>query len=184
MPRSRPAASRVIVTGACSMSATGVVLSAKREPRLLEASVKVADGEVVIALPDGSITGSADPNVDAVLSEWLGHGAQLVAAEPERAGHATRSAATSRTTATQSCTSGKVRRARSTTRGPCICCRPRRCAAIRRRTIPTGGSTSTASGRTSSSRPRARASSRSAGSARRSRSARRGSRSSSRRAGA
>lgn len=64
-------------------SATGVVLSAKREPRLLDALVKVSDGEVVITLPDGSITGSADPNVDAVLSEWLGHGARLVAADPD-----------------------------------------------------------------------------------------------------
>jgi MOSC domain-containing protein len=64
-------------------SATGVVLSAKREPRLLDASVKVADAEVVITLPEGSLTGSADPNVDAVLSEWLGFGARLVTAEPD-----------------------------------------------------------------------------------------------------
>ena len=46
-------------------TATGVVVSAKRQPRLLEALVKVADGEVVITLPEGSLTGSADPNVDA-----------------------------------------------------------------------------------------------------------------------
>jgi uncharacterized protein YcbX len=60
---------------------TGVVISAKREPRLLEASVKVADADVVITLPDGSITGSADPNVDTLLSEWLGHGVRLVSAD-------------------------------------------------------------------------------------------------------
>ena len=65
----------------------GVVLSAKREPRLLDASVKVAGGEVVIALPEGSLTGSADPNVDVVLSEWLGFGARLVTAESDE--HAT-----------------------------------------------------------------------------------------------
>ncbi len=64
-------------------TATGVVLSAKREPRLLEAFVKVAEGEVVITLPDGAITGSADPNADAVLSEWLGHGARLVTADAD-----------------------------------------------------------------------------------------------------
>jgi uncharacterized protein len=64
-------------------TATGIVLSAKREPRLLEAFVKVADGEVVITLSDGAITGSADPNVHAVLSEWLGHGARLVSADSD-----------------------------------------------------------------------------------------------------
>ena len=62
-------------------TATGVVLSAKREPRLLEALVKGAEGEVVITLPNGSLTGSGDPNVDAALSEWLGHGVRLVTAD-------------------------------------------------------------------------------------------------------
>jgi hypothetical protein len=62
---------------------TGVVLSAKREPRLLDAVVKAAGGEVLISLPDGSITGSADRNVDAALSEWLGHGVSLIAAESD-----------------------------------------------------------------------------------------------------
>jgi uncharacterized protein YcbX len=44
--------------------------------------VNVAGGEVVISLPHGAITGSADPNVDTVLSEWLGYAVRLVAAEP------------------------------------------------------------------------------------------------------
>ena len=61
--------------------ATGVVISAKREPRMLGASSRVAEGEVVITLPDGSLTGSADPDVDAVLSEWLGHGVRLATAQ-------------------------------------------------------------------------------------------------------
>ena len=67
-------------------TATGVVLSAKREPRLLDAFVKVAEGEVVITLPDGAITGSTDPNADAVLSEWLGHGAPARHRRLRRAG--------------------------------------------------------------------------------------------------
>jgi len=61
--------------------ASGVVISAKREPSMLEATVKASDGEVVITLPDGSLTGSADRNVDAALSEWLGRAVRLVAAE-------------------------------------------------------------------------------------------------------
>ena len=60
-----------------------VVISAKREPRLLDAYVKGAEGEVVITLPDGSVTGSADPEVDVVLSEWLGRAVRLVTADPE-----------------------------------------------------------------------------------------------------
>ncbi len=61
---------------------TGVVLSAKREPQMLEASATIVDGEAVIVLPDGSTVTSADSKVDAVLSAWLDRDVKLVAASP------------------------------------------------------------------------------------------------------
>ena len=65
---------------------TGVVLSAKREPRMLEAWATVVEGEAVISLPDGSTVTSADSKVDAVLSAWLGRDVKLVAASPSDRG--------------------------------------------------------------------------------------------------
>ncbi len=61
-------------------ASTGVVLSAKREPRLLEATATVVDGDALIALPDGSSIRSDDPKVDATLSSWLDRDVRLVAA--------------------------------------------------------------------------------------------------------
>ena len=61
---------------------SGVVLSAKREPRLLQAWATVRKGEAWITLPDGSAFASDDPKVDSVLSEWLERDVRLVAAAP------------------------------------------------------------------------------------------------------
>jgi uncharacterized protein len=57
----------------------GKPLSAKRVPELLLASARDEDGEVVIILPDGTRTGSTDPDVNAVLGRWLGEPVALVA---------------------------------------------------------------------------------------------------------
>jgi uncharacterized protein len=67
-------------------AATGVVISAKREPRMLEASATVVEGDAVISLPDGSTVTSADSKVDAVLSAWLDREVKLVAASPGERG--------------------------------------------------------------------------------------------------
>lgn len=53
---------------------TGTVLTARRAPTLLFASARLdpaAADEVLITLPDGTETSSADSAVDAVLSGWL-----------------------------------------------------------------------------------------------------------------
>ena len=60
--------------------ATGIVLSAKREPRLLQAWATVREGQAWITLPDGSALAGDDPKVDAVLSAWLDRDVRLVAA--------------------------------------------------------------------------------------------------------
>jgi hypothetical protein len=62
--------------------ATGIVLSAKREPRLLQAWATVREGQAWITLPDGSALAGDDPKVDAVLSAWLDRDVRLVAASP------------------------------------------------------------------------------------------------------
>ena len=63
--------------------ATGLVLTARREPALLHASAALAgpDGEVTITLPDGRTARD-----DADLSGWLGRPVHLEAARPEVAG--------------------------------------------------------------------------------------------------
>lgn len=58
--------------------ATGNVLTARREPRLLFASARLEGDAVVITLPDGTET--AD---DEVLSRWLEHPVALTAAGDE-----------------------------------------------------------------------------------------------------
>ena len=56
--------------------ATGNVLTARREPRLLFASARVDDaGAVVLTMPDGTQT-----NDNSVLSAWLGYDVSLDAA--------------------------------------------------------------------------------------------------------
>jgi uncharacterized protein YcbX len=55
------------------------VLSAKRYAELLHASARVADGTVVVTLPDGVEHAADDPKVHATLSEWLGKDVRLEA---------------------------------------------------------------------------------------------------------
>ena len=65
--------------------ASGTILSAKRVPRLLQATARYADddGSVTIELPDGTETGTADRAVDARLSTWLDRQVRLVEADPD-----------------------------------------------------------------------------------------------------
>jgi uncharacterized protein YcbX len=65
-------------------AATGKVLSAKREARLLDASARLLGGQVEMSLPDGSIVAGADPGADAALSAWLGRDVRLDQASPDR----------------------------------------------------------------------------------------------------
>ncbi|HZQ84750.1 MAG TPA: MOSC N-terminal beta barrel domain-containing protein [Acidimicrobiales bacterium] len=55
--------------------ATGYVLTARREARLLYASARLVDGAPVVTLDDGTVATD-----DATLSAWLGRPVQLVAA--------------------------------------------------------------------------------------------------------
>ena len=56
---------------------TGNTLTARRSPDLLFGSARVMDGEVVVALPDGTEVGEGD---DAKISAWLGRDVELRAA--------------------------------------------------------------------------------------------------------
>ena len=59
--------------------ATGLFLTARREPQLLFGSARLGDdGRAVVTLPDGTV--AAD---DAALSAWLGRPVQLVPAAAE-----------------------------------------------------------------------------------------------------
>jgi MOSC domain-containing protein len=60
---------------------TGRVLTGRREPRLLEASAKLAAGhEPVIELPDGTVVVGAGDATDTALSDWLTRPVRLVEA--------------------------------------------------------------------------------------------------------
>lgn len=53
-------------------SSTGKTLSAKREPRLLDAAARTAaDGAVVVTLPDGSEHETTDPALAVAAQRWL-----------------------------------------------------------------------------------------------------------------
>jgi uncharacterized protein len=61
---------------------TGLVLTARREPKLLFGCASFgADGELIVARPDGSVARD-----DAELSEWLGRAVRLQEARPDHAG--------------------------------------------------------------------------------------------------
>lgn len=63
---------------------SGKILSAKRHGKLLEAfAVTDIDGGVVMTLPDGSVHRPSDPDIDAVLSEWIGFAVTLATADSE-----------------------------------------------------------------------------------------------------
>jgi uncharacterized protein YcbX len=61
--------------------ATGLVLTGRREPRLLHAFASLAGGDLTITLPDGRIATD-----DAELSRWLGRPVHLQVARPEITG--------------------------------------------------------------------------------------------------
>ncbi|MEM1331821.1 MAG: MOSC N-terminal beta barrel domain-containing protein [Actinomycetota bacterium] len=56
---------------------TGLTLTGRRTPELLMASSRLADGELVITLPDGTEVGDGDHDA---LSAWLGRDVELRAA--------------------------------------------------------------------------------------------------------
>ena len=61
---------------------TGKTLSAKREPRLLDAAARTtADGHVVVSLPDGSEHDTADPALAAAAERWLGRPVTVASAD-------------------------------------------------------------------------------------------------------
>jgi uncharacterized protein YcbX len=66
--------------------ATGRVLSAKREPRLLEATAFTADNSVRVRLPDGMVC-SPGPEADKALSVWLERPVRLLAAAEHAASY-------------------------------------------------------------------------------------------------
>ena len=68
----------------------GRILTARREPRLLFASSRMAeDGDLpAITLPDGQELKAPGPGTDAALSAWLGKPVTLVAAAENEAGRA------------------------------------------------------------------------------------------------
>ncbi len=68
-------------------SATGRVLTARREPPLLMASARTTDASVVeMTLPGGQVVTGPGPATDAALSEWLGRPVRLDDARAEGAG--------------------------------------------------------------------------------------------------
>ena len=66
--------------------ASGKVIAAKREPRLLMASATVRDGRVEVTLPRGDTIAADAPEASARLSDWLGRAVQLEAATAETEG--------------------------------------------------------------------------------------------------
>jgi uncharacterized protein YcbX len=60
--------------------ATGKVLSAKREPRLLRGAANTTAGGVVVTLPSGACVLAGDPDASAALSAWLDRPVRLEAA--------------------------------------------------------------------------------------------------------
>jgi uncharacterized protein len=67
----------------------GRILTARREPRLLFASSRLAASDLpVITLPDGQEVAGTGPVTDAALSTWLGKPVTLVAASESHAANA------------------------------------------------------------------------------------------------
>ncbi|NUS30950.1 MAG: MOSC domain-containing protein [Streptomyces sp.] len=59
------------------VAATGRVLTAKREPRLLDATARRHEAGAELTLPDGRRFTTADPDADAILGDWLGQAVEL-----------------------------------------------------------------------------------------------------------
>jgi uncharacterized protein YcbX len=72
--------------GGVDDDATGRVLSAKREPRLLEAMAFSADGSVRVRLPEGIVCPPGD-DADKALSEWLDRPVKLLRAADHAASY-------------------------------------------------------------------------------------------------
>jgi uncharacterized protein YcbX len=66
--------------------ATGKVISAKLEPRLMEATAFSADGSVRVRLPEGIVC-PPGPDADKALSEWLERPVKLLRAEDHAASY-------------------------------------------------------------------------------------------------
>lgn len=66
--------------------ATGKVLSAKREPRLMQAMAFSSDGSVRVRLPEGMVC-PPGPDADKALTEWLERDVRLVRAEEHPAAY-------------------------------------------------------------------------------------------------
>jgi uncharacterized protein YcbX len=65
-------------------SATGRILTARTEPRLLHAAARVVEGDrVCITLPDGRALHEDDDTTDLALSAWLGRPVHLARAKPD-----------------------------------------------------------------------------------------------------
>lgn len=65
---------------------SGTIMSAKKEPRLLQARAMLAGVTLTIRLPNGETALGLGPSVDMALSGWLGRPVQLVQARPEGRG--------------------------------------------------------------------------------------------------
>ncbi|HUQ39498.1 MAG TPA: MOSC N-terminal beta barrel domain-containing protein [Acidimicrobiales bacterium] len=65
-------------------AATGKVLSAKREPRLLEATARLDGDRLVVRLPGGDERDDLGSRLDADLSDWLERPVRLESAAAER----------------------------------------------------------------------------------------------------
>lgn len=63
---------------------TDLILTARREPRLLHAAARLTvGGEPHITLPDGTAVVGVGPDTDAALTDWLGKPVALVSAADE-----------------------------------------------------------------------------------------------------
>ncbi len=67
--------------------ATGKVLSAKREARLLLAAASTDGDEVIVTLPGAAPRPAADPAISLDLSAWLGREVRLERADPATEGY-------------------------------------------------------------------------------------------------
>jgi MOSC domain-containing protein len=65
-------------------SATGRILSAKRESRLLQLRAKESDGRVWIKFPSGDDVSVDDPDAESKLGEWLGRSVEIARAPSGR----------------------------------------------------------------------------------------------------
>src|SRR2546425_2554886 len=63
-------------------AATGTIISAKKDGRMLQARAMLAGIELTIRLPTGETALATGPGVDAALTAWLGRPVHLIEAPP------------------------------------------------------------------------------------------------------